>query len=211
MELSAIASPDAMFPPAQAYVNLHRRIEQNDRQALEELYHLIAPGLRCYLLRRLRSQYSDDHLQEVLLMVFEVVQRGELRDPAALPAFMRTIARHYVARLIGDVIRRRQRLSDLEAMLVEPADPKSNFEQLAIQKEHLRLVRQALMRLSERDRQVLLRFYLRGEKAESIMTGMALTETQFRLCKSRAKAKVVKIVREQFLPIAQPDQRILAS
>ena len=199
MELSVIASPDAMFHPAQEYVHLHRRIQQNDRQALDELYHLIAPGLRCYLLRRLHSQYSEDHLQEVLLMVFEVVQKGELRDPVALPAFVRTIARHYVARLIGDVIRRRGRLSDLEAMLVEPADPKSNFEQLAIHKERLRLVRQALMQLSERDRQVLLRFYLRGEDAESIMAGMALTETQFRLCKSRAKARVVKIVREQFL------------
>jgi DNA-directed RNA polymerase specialized sigma subunit len=47
----------------------------------------------------------------------------------------------------------------------------------------------AIQKLSERDRDVLTRFYLYEETQEQICQEMQLTETQFRLLKSRAKAR----------------------
>jgi RNA polymerase sigma-70 factor (ECF subfamily) len=47
--------------------------------------------------------------------------------------------------------------------------------------------------LSKRDRDILVRFYLNEEPQEQICREMALTETQFRLLKSRAKARFGEI------------------
>jgi RNA polymerase sigma-70 factor, ECF subfamily len=46
-----------------------------------------------------------------------------------------------------------------------------------------------LRNLSWRDREILTRFYLRGESQERVCSEMNLTGTQFRLLKSRAKAR----------------------
>ena len=51
--------------------------------------------------------------------------------------------------------------------------------------------------LSERDRDILIRFYLKEQPQEQICKEMALTETQFRLLKSRAKAKFGEIGRKK--------------
>jgi Sigma-70, region 4 len=49
---------------------------------------------------------------------------------------------------------------------------------------------QAILRsLSERDREILTRFYLHEQSQEHICQEMSLSETQFRLLKSRAKAR----------------------
>jgi RNA polymerase sigma-70 factor (ECF subfamily) len=54
-----------------------------------------------------------------------------------------------------------------------------------------------LRELSERDREILVRFYLKEEPQEQICREMSLTETQFRLLKSRAKAKFGEIGRKK--------------
>ena len=46
-----------------------------------------------------------------------------------------------------------------------------------------------LKTISARDREILTRFYLQEQSQEQICQEMSLTETQFRLLKSRAKAK----------------------
>ena len=47
----------------------------------------------------------------------------------------------------------------------------------------------SLVVLSSRDREILTRFYLQEESQEEICIEMTLTETQFRLLKSRAKSR----------------------
>ena len=46
---------------------------------------------------------------------------------------------------------------------------------------------------SERDREALTRFYLQKQSAETICAEMGLPTTQFRLLKSRAKARFAKL------------------
>jgi DNA-directed RNA polymerase specialized sigma24 family protein len=52
--------------------------------------------------------------------------------------------------------------------------------------------------LSKRDRDVLTRFYLKEQSAEEICRDLNLTETQFRLIKSRAKARYGELGRRRF-------------
>jgi DNA-directed RNA polymerase specialized sigma24 family protein len=56
--------------------------------------------------------------------------------------------------------------------------------------------------LSPRDREVLVRFYLREQSAEEICRELGLTETQFRLIKSRAKARYGKLGQRRMAPRA---------
>jgi RNA polymerase sigma-70 factor (ECF subfamily) len=48
---------------------------------------------------------------------------------------------------------------------------------------------QTLNSIAPRDREILMRFYLREEPADRICSEMGLSETQFHLLKSRAKAR----------------------
>ena len=61
-------------------------------------------------------------------------------------------------------------------------------------------MRQALRKMSTRDREVLTRFYLHEESPERIQTQMGLTPTQFNLLKSRAKARLTELVRRKLVP-----------
>jgi DNA-directed RNA polymerase specialized sigma subunit len=54
-------------------------------------------------------------------------------------------------------------------------------------------MRVVLASLSPRDRNILERFYLQEQTQEQICEEMSLSETQFRLLKSRAKARFGEI------------------
>jgi DNA-directed RNA polymerase specialized sigma24 family protein len=52
--------------------------------------------------------------------------------------------------------------------------------------------------LPKRDREVLARFYLEEQRPERICREMGLSETQFRLVKSRAKARFGELGKSRF-------------
>ena len=54
-----------------------------------------------------------------------------------------------------------------------------------------------LGRLRDRDRQVIERFYFEDESPEEICRALNLTENQYRLIKSRAKARVGDLCRRR--------------
>ena len=72
-----------------------------------------------------------------------------------------------------------------------------NPEQIAIARQRAELMRLVLESLSRRDREILERFYLQEQSQEQICEEMSLSETQFRLLKSRAKARFGEIGRKK--------------
>jgi RNA polymerase sigma factor (sigma-70 family) len=72
---------------------------------------------------------------------------------------------------------------------VRIADPRGNPEDAAIFHQRNELIQKVLRELGMRDREILTRFYLQEESQEQICVEMRLSETQFRLLKSRAKAR----------------------
>ena len=71
-------------------------------------------------------------------------------------------------------------------------------ERLAIDRQNLDLAVRLLRSLPIRDREVLIRFYLKEQTPEQICSEMDLTETQFRLIKSRAKARYGELGQRRF-------------
>jgi RNA polymerase sigma-70 factor (ECF subfamily) len=164
------------------------RIQRGDKSGLEDLYGLFARGIRYYLCRQLGPQELDDKVHDAFLIVVQAIRRGDLREPDRLMGFVRTVVRRQVAAYIDEVVHIRRDELHLDVG-VRVADGRKNPEQSAVSRQKIELMQRILMSLSERDREILTRFYLHEQTQEQICEEMNLTETQFRLLKSRAKAR----------------------
>jgi RNA polymerase sigma-70 factor (ECF subfamily) len=155
---------------------------------MEDLYRLFAKGIRFYLCRQLGAQELEDKIHDTFLIVVQAIRRGDLREPDRLMGFVRTVVRRQVAAHIDHLVHsRRERLNlDVGGRI---ADARRNPEQVVALQEKIDLMLEVLKELSDRDRDILTRFYLQEQSQEQICEEMNLTETQFRLLKSRAKAR----------------------
>jgi hypothetical protein len=61
-------------------------------------------------------------------------------------------------------------------------------------------MRASLLSLRPKEREILTRFYLQEQSQETIQQEMNLTETQYRLLKSRSKQKLERITRKTIPP-----------
>lgn len=193
MKLTDSGVEETRLPPeaAQIYAGwaqLVERIRFSQTDGMAELYHLFSKGVRFYLCRQLGIQELDDKVHDIFVVVVQAIRRGELREPERLMGFVRTVVRRQVAAHIDKAVQARREQMDLDASARVP-DPSGNPEEAAMFNQKEELVRRILAELSSRDREILTRFYLQEESQEEICAVMILTETQFRLLKSRAKSR----------------------
>lgn len=170
------------------WAGLVARIRKGDDGGMEELYRMFARGIRFYLCRQLGMQELDDKVHDTFLIVVHAIKRGDLREPERLMGFVRTVVRRQVAAHIDQVVHSRRDEMHLD-LGVRVADRQRNPEQNMAYQQKGEFMREILRQLSDRDRDILTRFYLDEETQEEICSEMNLTETQFRLLKSRAKAR----------------------
>lgn len=176
-------------PRAEGWTSLVSRIQASDVDAMEELYRVFSHGIRFYLCRQLGPQELDDKVHDTFLIVVQAIQRGELREPERLMGFVRTIVRRQVAAYIDEIVqsRRENGGDEVNDRLV---DTRRNPEQDIAFRQKVELMRSILMSLGDRDREILTRFYIYEQTQEQICHDLELTDTQFRLLKSRAKARL---------------------
>jgi RNA polymerase sigma-70 factor, ECF subfamily len=172
------------------------QIKAGEDAGMEHLYKLFSRGIRYYLCRQLGPQELEDKVHDTFLIVVNAIRRGDLREPERLMGFVRTVVRRQVAAYIEQAVHNRREQTDLESG-VAVADRKENPEQEAMIQQKAELMKSVLGCLSQRDRDILVRFYLLEQTQEQICREMSLTETQFRLLKSRAKAKFGEIGRKK--------------
>lgn len=178
------------------WVELVDRIRLNEMVGMEDLYQLFSKGIRFYLCRQLGPQELDDKVHDTFVVVVQAIRRGELREPSRLMGFVRTIVRRQVAAHIDKVVHTRRDQIDLDST-VRLADPEGNPEQRAMFSQRSELINRVLGELSDRDREILTRFYLLEQSQDQICSEMGLSETQFRLLKSRAKARFGELGRKK--------------
>jgi RNA polymerase sigma factor (sigma-70 family) len=176
------------LPDSERWVSLVASIQRGEESGLEDLYRLFSRGIRFYLCRQLGPQELDDKVHDTFLIVVQAIQRGDLREPARLLGFIRTIVRRQVAAHIDQAVHSRKEQLDLDSGM-RVADVSHTPEQEAILQQRAELMREVLEGISTRDREILTRFYLYEQSQEQICHEMRLTETQFRLLKSRAKSR----------------------
>jgi RNA polymerase sigma-70 factor (ECF subfamily) len=163
-------------------------VQRGDRVAMEELYTSFSRGVRYYFCKHLGPADLDDRVHDAYLTVVQSIRSGSLREPEALMGFVKTIIRRQVAAGIDDAVQSRRERADFEVGAFV-SDVRQNPEQEAIGRQKTQLMVQVLQEISSRDREILTRFYLHGQEQDQICKEMNLSETQFRLLKSRAKAR----------------------
>jgi RNA polymerase sigma factor (sigma-70 family) len=142
-------------------------------------------------------QDLDDRVHDIFLMVVQSIQRGELREPERLMGYVRTVVRRQTAGYIQGAVHSRRNHVNIDngsPLCTREPDP----ERRAIEAQETEVATRVLKGLPRRDREVLVRFYLEEQLPEQICRDLGITETQFRLIKSRAKSRYGELGKRRF-------------
>jgi RNA polymerase sigma factor (sigma-70 family) len=170
-------------------------VAECDSTGFEQLYRRLE-GIRLTLRRQLGPDRANDLYHETIVEIVEQIRRGDLREPECLAAYARAVAFHKTAKAIHEMIWARQQGSSEEVGWL--AGRIESPEQAVISQEQTAIARRVLRAMKPKEREVLTRFYLDGERAEDIQEALHITETQFRLIKSRAKDRFTRLCRARF-------------
>jgi RNA polymerase sigma-70 factor (ECF subfamily) len=173
-----------------------RQVQEGGARGMADLYEFITIGLRPYLARQLPPQDYRDKIHSIFVDLVVAIQRGQLRDPERLMAFARTIARRKVSGYICAAMADRRNQVDIESIFWL-VSPQVSPENEMIFREQRDLVRWTLAQLSDREREILSRFYMQEQTQQQICSEMGLTHTQYRLLKWRSKARFGEVSRKQ--------------
>ncbi len=181
---------DRLMEPAPDSGDLVLRIQSGDRRAEGELVERYGEGFLFLLRRWTRSRdEADDLYQETFRRGIEKIRAGEVRDPERLPAFLRGLARNLTTDHYRRETRRGGRESPIESN-PEPADGAPGQLGALLRREKAGIVRRLLAELSqERDRQVLLRFYIHEQDKERICGDLGLSRSEFNVVLFRARRR----------------------
>jgi len=188
------------------WARLVASVQAGSQTAMEELYATFGRGIRFYLSRQLGPQDLDDKVHDTFLVVINAIQRGELREPDRLMGYVRTVVRRMVATHIDHMVEERREYTDMQEVSVV-ADGRSDPERDAVQLQQVQIMKQVLRQISGRDREILTRFYLYEQTPDQICTEMGLSLTQFRLLKSRAKARFSELGKRRLENVITSDNK----
>jgi RNA polymerase sigma-70 factor, ECF subfamily len=169
--------------------HLVSRIRAGDRQAEAELIDRYGRGVMMILRRSARdAAVSDDLYQDTFRIALEKIRQGDLRDSHTLPGFICSIARN----LVIEYYRRsasRERLTEA-AEAGQPHHSAPNQLDALLQQEKAVIVRQVLAELpTDRDRQLLSRFYIAEDDKATICADFGLTSLHFNRVLHRARER----------------------
>ena len=156
-----------------------RRVADGDKEAEGEMCRRLAPRIRWYGLRHLRSPAAaDDLVQNVLLKTLEALRAGRLRDADRLAPFVLGISRMTVLDSRRTARRQEQLLETFGGVLVpEPAEPQT------VDSERLGRCVQAL---KERERSVVVMTFYDEHTAAESGRALGLSEVNVRVIRHRA-------------------------
>ena len=183
------------------FADVVRQVANSEPEGFENLYRIFstqAIGLR----RQFGFQDFEDRLHDVFLIVVEAIQCGKVREPNALLSYIQGTAR-FVLCAHASTRSRRQRLSGTLQHWQSSRGCGHTPEESLWLKERSAIMRDLLRTLSLREREVLERFYINEQDKDEICREMGLSDTQFRLAKSRAKAHLARLGAARFSLPAQ--------
>jgi RNA polymerase sigma-70 factor (ECF subfamily) len=209
VELPAeISRPEPSANPADSAdfntAELVARIQAGEARAEADLVQRYRDGL-FYLLKRWTRdpETAEDLCQDTLRLALEKIRKGEVREPDRLAAYLRSLAKNLSTQLYRRSGERTDLRQELPAGLELPDRQPGALASL-LREEKARLARQVLQNLgSDRDRQILLRYYLCEERPERICSDLGLTSEHFYRVLHRARKRYRRLFEEQLDPAAR--------
>jgi RNA polymerase sigma-70 factor (ECF subfamily) len=185
------------------WADLLDRIQKRDPDAPGELYSRTSTPIFFFLRRRMSVEQAEDRTHDVFLILIDAIRAGRIQNPAAFPGYAVMVAK----RQAFAQFRRSSRFPEAneEALNALSSDARDDPHSILEETEWNLLIQRALASLNSRQREVLDRFYVLEESKEKICGDMNLTQTQYRLLKSRAKARFGEMGRK----VLRPNVRLL--
>jgi RNA polymerase sigma-70 factor (ECF subfamily) len=172
------------------------QIQAADPAGEETLYKALNAGSRQFLQRRLGTQDVEDRVHDMFLIVKQAIMRGNLREPERLMGFVRTVLYRQVSLGISRAMGERGTTVDLaDAPYLASSEP--DPEQQVLSHVRVEAVAHELRKLKAKDFDILTRYYLREQRPERIRDELGLSQPQFLLRKSRAKARLAGLLRRK--------------
>jgi RNA polymerase sigma factor (sigma-70 family) len=131
----------------------------------------------------------DDKVHDCFLIVAQAIRNGDLREPERLMGYVRTVVKRQIAGSIDIAVQQRRTRVEFDDTLFSVSDWRDNPETTVMARQRAEIARKVLNGVSRRDRDILNRFYVLEQSQEQICGEMGLSYNQFRLLKSRAKAR----------------------
>jgi RNA polymerase sigma-70 factor (ECF subfamily) len=165
------------------------KIAAGDRGAEEQVVSLYGRSVAILLDRHTSGRpEAEDLFQDTFRVALEKLRRGELREPEKLPGFLAQIARNLAIEHYRKAARRRTE-PDSEAVAAAPAAAAGQLAEV-LARENAALVRRTIADLAnDRDREILLRFYLAEEDKDAIAADHGLSGLQFNRVLHRARQR----------------------
>lgn len=190
------AHDDAAQAPDSDLAALVSRIQAGDRAAESELVARFSRGLLLMLRRLVQNPaLADDLHQETLALVLAKIRRAEVREPDKLAGFIRSTARNL---FIADR-RKEARYHSLDEAGQDEGEPPAsvlpdhgpNPVDRLLAGEEARQVHRLLAELRfDRDRRLLLRFYLSEDTKEEICADLDIEPERFNQVLFRARERL---------------------
>ena len=176
---------------------LVERIRNGDSTAEGELVSRYSRPLLFMLRRRTGDPaLADDLHQDTFRIVIERLRDRGINEPARLAGFIQSTGRNLV---IGAIRRRQRRQTYTDSDTVEAtADEARGGHADAVEAAQAALHVQRLLKNlgSERDRAILIRFFLHNEDKASICDGLGLSDVHFNRVLYRAKKRFREMLEE---------------
>ena len=174
-------------------------------QGEELLYSTFSRGLR-YLAAKHCPEYAEDCVHDAILTVTRQIKAGQLKTPAALPGYLNIVLKRTAWNKKLESERLGANNEVFTTVVQTRSDDRSDPQRLLETEERAKILREGLKSLKPQEREILTRFYLSGESPEHICRQMNLTETQFRLNKSRSKQKLEAYTAKRLRTTLRPSQ-----
>ncbi len=168
---------------------LANRIRHGEKLAEHDFIQRYSKGLFSFLRRKTGDEdLADDLHQDTFRIVLERLRTGGLENPAQLAGFIYATAKNLV---IAHFRKQARRKTEPDYATVEKASHECISQADATQRdEQAKMVRSLLAELrSERDRELLMRFYLCEEDKQSICDALELSDKHFNRVIFRARER----------------------
>lgn len=175
------AVPESRSPMAE----LFELVTVGNEAAIEALYSVIGRAVQAKVRKEFPNDHEDIH-HTVFMDVLKAIQDGSIRHPEALFGFIRTI----VGRRRSDLIVARIWDREVRVDVPDCASREVHPDNLLIEQQRMQVALLALNQLSLRDQRIVTDYYVEGLTREQVIEANQLTDTQYRLFKSRALKKM---------------------
>lgn len=156
-------------------------------------------GVLVLLRQELRDNaLAEDLCNEAFRIVLERLRQQPLEDPAKLAPYLAQTAR-FLARTDYRIARRRQTFTGQQHAIEEFEDPAADPIAATQVDECAKAVRKLLQEIPNiRDREILVRVYLRDEDKEQICRELGIDESHYRRVVFRARERFRALIEKRY-------------